>query len=164
MTSPQSNQPAPASSPANIDTLIIGWPDAQSNRHNVRVLCDLAALPLEKTVAVSLENGETQYFMPKDVICACIDDESNFLNYQADGQPVKHENIVNGVLESTDWGIVQCNDKAHIGPGKDFPSVEYVLANPDVMVDWMIDKFKEGRLDMWDSFSTGAFKKFLPAQ
>lgn len=69
-----------------------------------------------------------------------------------------HPNIVNGKTVSTDYGICQINDYYHIGPGKDFPSVDYVLTNPEACVRWMAQMFKAGKADMWVCHLRGMFK------
>ena len=127
----------------NIDTLRPDWTLPRNAYHNVRVLCDLSGLDLEE----------------KNIICSCIYQESQFLN-----TAICWNRDVHGNITSTDWGIVQCNDKYHIGPGKDFPSVQWVLANPQAMVQWMIDMMKQGRLDIWVSFSSGAYQHWLAAK
>lgn len=132
--------------PSNIDTLTT-WNTPDNCRHNVRVLCDLSGLSL----------------YDKNVITACVHEESDFMNYKSDGTPVKNENLnKDGSLSSTDWGIVEINDHYHIGPGKDFPSVDFVLANPQKCVQFMIDMFKAGKLALWSSYKTGAYLKYMP--
>lgn len=126
---------------SNPDVLLPDWSIAANAEHNVRVLCDLAGLTLYQ----------------KDVITACITVESNF-NINAE-----HQNMnVAGVVLSTDHGIVQVNDYYHIGPGKDFPSVQYVLDNPAICVNWMINKYKAGELDEWVSYTSGQYLKYMP--
>lgn len=119
---------------------IFSWSIPADAFHLTRVLCDDAGLS----------------FTNKNIICACIFQESRFL-IQA-----KNENLYNGKVVSTDWGICQVNDHYHIGPGKDFPSVQYVLDNPDKVVAWMISMSKHGLLKQWVSYSSGAFSKWLP--
>lgn len=102
--------------------------------HATRVLCDKAGLT----------------FYEKNVICACIYQESQFKN-----------EAVGKNSTSTDWGIVQVNDYWHIGKGRTFPSKAYVLDNPDKMVQWMIDMYKIGHLKLWVSYTSGAYKKWL---
>lgn len=131
----------------SIDTLE-PWTDPLSNRHNVRVLCDLAVLTLQA----------------KNIITACVEVESGFYNYLPNGSPITHKNYdQKGTLLSTDWGIVQINDYYHIGAGKDFPSAEYVMANPQKAVQFMIDMYKAGRLSLWVSYSSGEYLKYMPA-
>lgn len=132
-------------------------------KHSVRVICD--------------EEGLS--FADKNDLTACVRVESQFLNYHLTGpnvgQPVTHENFVimelkqpdgtiihQRVLSSTDWGIVQVNDHYHIGAGKDFATVSYVLANPDAAVRWMARLFKAGQKHLWSSYVSGAYKAYLP--
>ena len=136
-------QPAPT--PTNPDVLL-PWGNAADNRHNVRVLCDLAGMA----------------FSDKDILCAVVGGESGWLNYYADGKPVIHQNLnKDGSLSSTDWGICQINDYWHIGAGKDFPTVEYVLENPEAVVNWMIGMYKAGNIKDWDAYLSGNYKKYL---
>lgn len=124
----------------------IFWDTPKHCWHAVRVLCDQAGLLINE----------------KNLICACIYQESRFQNYLPDGAPVRNDNLAqDGSISSSDWGIAQVNDYYHIGRGKDFPSVDYVLGNPDAIVQWMIDMYKRGNLKLWSSFSTGAYKAWL---
>ena len=154
--------PSPSSPETpNPDTLL-PWGYASDNRHNIRVLCDLAGLSLTPTIPVTI-HGHTKLFTPKDIITACVQVESNFYNYYPNGKPVTHLNKrEDGTVSSTDWGICQINDRYHIGPNLDFPSVDYVLANPEKAVDYMIAMFKAGKLGLWVSYSSGAYIKNLP--
>lgn len=118
------------------------WSAPDNARHNVRVLCDRAGVNL--------------YW--KNIITACIARESGFDN---NVKPCENRDKT-GAVWSRDWGIVQCNDWFHIGPGKDFPSVAYVLANPEIMVNWMINYYKQhGHLNAWSSYTSGAYKRYL---
>jgi hypothetical protein len=138
--------PPPTPTPANPDVLTQDWTTRQGIYHNVRVLCDLAGLILDE----------------KNTICACIYQESTFYNYLPNGAPVKHENLnADGSLSSTDWGLCQINDYFHIGTGKDFPTVDYVLQNPKEVVEWMIEMYQSGDLAQWDSFKSGAYRQWL---
>lgn len=110
------------------------WDTQKHSYHSTRVLCDEMGLSLEE----------------KNLICACIYQESQFKN-----------SAVGRNSNTTDWGIVQVNDYYHIGAGKDFPSVEYVVNNPEKMVRWMIRCYKQGQLKMWASYSTGVYKHWL---
>lgn len=115
------------------------WDTTANARHSVRVICDEMGLTLAE----------------KNVITACIQQESNF-NNKAIGR-----NMKNGKLLSTDWGIVQINDYWHVGTGKKWASVQQILDNPDKAVKWMIQMYKQGNLKMWVSYSSGAYKKYL---
>lgn len=132
----------------NPDTLL-PWDDllgSDTNRHNVRVICDLVSLTYQQ----------------KEVLTACVKVESDFRTR------ITHANYTitaaNGVkhLSSTDYGIVQINDYWHIGVGKDFPSPEYVLDNPEACVRFMCNYYKaNGHLNAWVSFTSGAYKDWL---
>lgn len=130
----------------------------QNARHSTRVICDEEGLSLSHSVQVG-----NRWYMLKDIVCACIDVESGFRNYYQDGRPVKNLNLdANGKLKSTDWGICQINDYWHIGPNREFPSVEYVLENPEKIVRWMVQMARVGKLKLWVSYTSGAYRKFLP--
>lgn len=149
------------SSAPNPDTLV-PWGPQKANYHNTRVLCDLSGLSIEKTIEI---NGV--FYAPKDIICGCVYQESNFLNYYLEGpktgQPVIHKNLnKDGSISSIDYGIVQINDWFHIAPhGTPFPSTDYVMANPQACVQFMIDMYKEGQLSQWDSYLHGGFRQWL---
>lgn len=120
----------------------LAWDTRGNCSHSVRVLCDKSGLTVNE----------------KNIIWACVKQESNFLT-----NPKPNENMDDsGHVWSTDYGIVQINDYYHIGKGKDFPSVQCVLDNPQACVQWMIDMYKEGKLYMWSSYSTGAYLTHLP--
>ena len=116
------------------------WDNFANSRHSVRVICDEEKLTLQE----------------KNLICAVIQAESNFNNKAT----CKNKNK-DGIVTSTDWGVIQLNDKWHIGTGKSFASVEYVLSNPDIMVRWMIKMFRAGRLNLWVAFKNGSYKRYL---
>lgn len=141
---------------------VLRWDTPENARHSVRVLCDAAGLSLQPVVPVTFSNGETRMYRPKDIICACIMQESGFYNYLPNGQPTTHINRrEDGSIGSTDWGICQINDRYHIGPHLDFPSVDYVLKHPEAAVEFMINMYKAGKLDLWSSYKYGAYKKWL---
>lgn len=131
--------------PTNPD--VLGpWDSQKHNYHNVRVLCDLSGLSLEE----------------KNLICSCVYQESEFFNYLPNGNPVEHKNLnKDGSVSSTDFGIAQINDWWHVIEYKDFPSTEYILANPDKAIQFMIDKYKAGQLSQWSSYATGANRQWL---
>lgn len=126
--------------PIDPDSIVYPWDSPKHNYHNTRVLCDLAELTTEE----------------KNLICACIYRESGFNN-----DAVNHNKDKSGNILSTDFGICQINDYYHIGFEKDFPTVDYVLSNPDKAVSWMIDMYQHGMLKQWVSYSSGAYKQFL---
>lgn len=125
----------PVEPPTAPDKLLWGTP--KHAYHSTRVLCDEMGLTLEQ----------------KNLLCACIYQESQFLNTAVG----KNKN-------STDWGIAQVNDTKgwHIGPGLRFPSVQYVKDHPEECVRWMAGVLKQtGKLQPWASYTSGAYKQWL---
>lgn len=132
--------PAPQPNPIGVDVLYPTWDTPHNAYHNTRVLCDKAGLTLAE----------------KNLICACIFQESRF-----DINAVNDNKNAQGKVLSTDYSLCQVNDYYHIGNGKDFPSVQYVLSNPEVVVRWMITMYKHGLLKLWVSYSSKAYTKWL---
>lgn len=137
-TIPESSPIPPTQS--NPDILVTDWSLPSNAYHNTRVLCDLAGLTLDE----------------KNLICACVFQESQFKN-----TAVCRNKNAQGVVTSSDWGICQINDWYHIGIGKDFSTVDYVVANPDKCIQWMIAMYQHGMLKQWVSYSSGAYKQWL---
>ncbi len=112
--------------PANPDALL-PWTTTANCRHNCRALADLEGLSVaQKNMMSSVIHCESNY----NVNCV-------------------HPNIVSGKTVSTDFSICQINDYYHIGAGKDFPSVEYVMTNPEACVRWMCKMVKAGKINLW---------------
>lgn len=132
--------PMPEEPVPNLIETLTPWISPKNNYHNTRVLCDQAGLTVDQ----------------KNLICACIFQESRF-NIDA----INHNKDSQGNILSTDYSLIQVNDFYHIGMGKDFPNVAYVLANPDKQVEWMIHMYEIGLLKQWVSFSSGAYKQWL---
>lgn len=112
------------------------WSTRATARHSVRVICDEEGL----TVA------------QKNELCATVACESNFRTKITNQNKRK-----DGTVASTDWGIAQINDYYHIGKGKSFPSVEYVLDNPEAVIRWMCKQWKKGNAKLWVCFSKGMY-------
>jgi hypothetical protein len=136
--------PAPAPAPIIPTTLPVQptylWDTKENARHSVRLICDEEGLSV----------------LDKDDLTACVEVESDF-------RPLAiHHNIDRaGRMFSTDYGIVQVNDFWHIGPGKDFPSVDFVFTHPEACVRWMAKLFKAGKKNLWSSYNSGAYKQYL---
>lgn len=146
--------PEPAivpASPVVIAPDILQWDTPKHAYHSTRVLCDNAGLTLEKTVLV-----DGILYMPKDIICATIMGESEFNN-----KALNNNKNSQGVITSVDYGICQINSRYHIGAKLDFPSVQFVLENPDKAVQFMISMYKAGQIDMWCAHKNGWYKHFL---
>lgn len=116
------------------------WDTAINSRHSIRVICD------EEGLSVA----------DKNIITACIQQESQFNN-----AAINNNKNAAGEITSSDWGICQINDYFQMGKGKPFPSVQYVIDNPEKAVRWMVGMMKAGKLNLWSSYSTGAYKKWL---
>lgn len=136
--------PSPApSAPVepSVSDLYPDWNTQKHAYHNTRVICDRVGLTVEQ----------------KNILCACVWQESQFKNSAIN----KNKNS-KGVVTSTDWGIGQVNDYFHCGKGKTFPSVEYVLSNPDKVIEWMAGVLKStGKLQPWVSYTSGAYLRWL---
>lgn len=142
---PSQQMPVPAT-PVDPDSVVYPWDSQKHNWHNVRVLCDKAKLSVAD----------------KNIICACIYQESEFFNILPSGLPVTHKNMnAASELLSTDWGIAQINDYWHVKATPDFPSAEYIVAHPEEAVGYMIRCYKAGNIDLWSSYVSGAYKKWL---
>lgn len=137
--------PEPVAPPPPAPAPQYSWTTQKGAYKLTRIMCDDMGLTLTE----------------KNTVCACIYQESRFMNRYPNGKPVTNVNMVNGKPSSTDWGIVQVNDYYHIGPKKTFPSVEYVLDNPEKMVRWMIQCQQKGQLKLWSSYKFGHYKKWL---
>ena len=115
----------------------------------------------ESILAMCTQNGLDPIMIngvsASKVLVACVEVESNFEPHAI------HLNVnENGAVTSIDYGIVQVNDFWHIGPGKDFATPEAVLSNPTACIEWMVKMFLAGKQDLWTSYSSGAYLKFLP--
>lgn len=125
----------------NPDSYTFPWDTAPHMYHNVRVLCDEAGLNVEQ----------------KNILCACIYQESRFNN-----AAVNHNRSATGAILSTDYGLCQVNDYYHTAPtGTPFASVSDVIDNPSKVVSWMISMYQKGLLKQWVSYSSGAYAQWL---
>jgi len=135
--------PAPVEKPSDYLTTIVPWTSKKANFHNVRVICDQEGLTL----------------VQKNTLCACVYQESRFLTNPT---PNKNRDPETGEVWSTDYGIVQVNDHYNIGPGMPFPSVQYVLDNPEACVRWMAKHLKRtSGLSLWASWTSGVYREWL---
>ena len=137
--------PVDGPTPTNPDILLPDWSIVVAAHHNCRVIADLVGLT----------------YAQKEVLVACIFIESGFdinaihINYAYNSEGVRY-------VSSTDYSLVQVNDYWHIGAGKDFPSVEYVIVHPQEQVEWMANYYKaNGNLNLWDSYLNGSYKAHL---
>lgn len=115
------------------------WDTPKHIYHAVRVTCDLNDLSVAE----------------KNLLCECLYQESRFNN-----AAINHNRNSAGAVLSTDYGLCQINDYYHIGTGKDFPNVAFVIDNPDKVFEWMIGMYKHGMLKQWVSYSSGEYKQW----
>ena len=93
--------PIPRISNLEANKATIDFSTPQKAFKSTRVICDEMGLPLQK---IELVNG-VMYF-PKDIVCACTYQESQF-NNNAVG---RNKDPKTGKVWSTDWGLAQVND------------------------------------------------------
>lgn len=116
------------------------WDTPENARHSVRVICDEEGLsPGQKNLMSSVIHCESGY----DVNCV---------------HPNKSPTT--GKVMSTDYGICQINDFYHIGPNKDFPTVDYVMHNPAACVRWMCKMVLAGKINLWVCYSRNLYKQY----
>ena len=132
---------APEAPTANVDTPKYDWGTPTSSRLAVRQICDEEGLTVDQK-----------------------DDMSKIIHCES-GYNVKtvHPNLdKNGNVSTTDYSICQINDYWHIGAGKDFPSVDYVMHNPEAVVRWMCGMIKAGKRNLWVCASSGLCERYTP--
>ncbi len=110
----------------------------------------------QSIMALCLNSGLSQELA--QVLVACIHVESDFDQYA-----IHLNDEMDGSVSTIDYGICQVNDYFHIGTGKDFSTPEEVLSNPKACIEWMINLFKQGKMNLWMSYTSGAYKRYLPA-
>ena len=116
------------------------WSTPEKVRKSFRMICDEEGMTVEQ----------------KNLMCQVIHCESGF-NPQC-----VHPNLVDGKVSSVDYSTFQINSYWHIGKGKDFPSVEYVMTHQEEVARWMCKMVKAGKLNLWVCFSGGFFKNYTP--
>ena len=115
------------------------WSTPTAARHSCRVIAD------EEKLTVAQKN-----LMSQVIHC-----ESGYNN------KATHPNLnTHGLVTSTHFGIAQINDHYHIGQGKTFPSVEYVMENPEAVIRWMCKMVKTGKINLWICFTAGMYKNY----
>ena len=119
----------------------LAWGDPIAARHSCRVVMD----------SFNLSWAE------KGLLCSVIAEESGFKN-----TAVNYNRRADGTVSSTDYGICQINDKYHVGPSLDFPSVEYVVAHPEEAVAFMVRMYRAGQIKLWCAYQNGGYLKHMP--
>ncbi len=112
------------------------WITSEQARHSVRVICDEEGLTTEE----------------KNTLCATVGGESEWMP-GAIGKPNSDG--------TRDYGICQVNTHYWIGPGKIFPSTDYVLTHPEECIRWMCKQWKMGHRNWWVAYKNGRYKQFL---
>jgi hypothetical protein len=110
------------------------WDTPEQARHSARVIMDEYGLS----------------WATKNLLCAIIKAESGFNIHAVNHNP-----------HSSDFGIVQMNDRLWIGPGKYFSSVEEVYNNPAKSVRFLVDAYIKNRLGWWMAYTNGSYRRFL---
>lgn len=87
----------------------------------------------------------------KDLLDAIIDAESGF------NTTASHRDT-NG---TTDYGLVQMNDKYWIGEGKYFSSIEEVENSPEKSIRFLVESYQTGHLSRWSTYNDGTYLRFL---
>lgn len=113
------------------------WSTSEAVRHSIRVICDEEGLTL----------------VEKNNLSATIHCESGYKN-------IIHPNMVNGTVSTTDYGFFQINDWWHIGKGKDFPTYQYVLDNPEAVCRWVCHQWKAGNAKAWVCYAKGMYLNY----
>lgn len=142
---PQKPVQSPSAVPPALD---FSTPEAA--HHSTRVLADELGMTLKE----------------KDDFCKVMRCESGFNNKLTHPNYIEKLNKETGIKEkilaSTDYGLCQINDKYHIGAGKDFPSVDYVMNNPEICARWAIKLCLAGQWDLWVCHKKGLYLKEQP--
>ncbi len=112
------------------------WNTPDRARHSVRVICDEEGLTTEE----------------KNTLCATVGGESGWIP-EAVG-PLNKDG-------TRDYGICQINSHYWIGPGKFFPTTDYVIDNPEACIRWMCKQWKMGYRNWWIAYKNSRYKSFL---
>lgn len=136
-TLPSPPEPQPEVEPAAPPRFL--WATPAEAKVSVRAICKEEGLSAEQT----------------NTLVATVAAESGFKNTAV------NYNKRDGKTVSTDWGICQINDYWHCGPGKSFPSVQYVKDNPEQVVRWMCRQWKAGNRHLWIAYKNGLYKQYL---
>lgn len=127
----QPTPPAPEPSPPQKYL----WDTTANVRHSIRVICDEEGLTVEQ----------------KNTLCATIECESGFK------LDARHDNIVNGKVTSTDWGVCQWNSYYH---GKEITPDEAVH-NPEKAVRLMCHYWKRDERKLWVCYLKGMYEQYM---
>ena len=131
----------PPKTPQNAPTEVLppkyDWSTPEAARHAIRTICDEEGLTVKQ----------------KNDLSATVHCESGYKN-------LIHPNMVNGKVSTTDFGYFMINDWWHIGKGKDFPSTDYVMQNPEAVCRWMCRQWKAGNAKAWVCYQKGMYLSY----
>ncbi|GIW23163.1 MAG: hypothetical protein KatS3mg068_2170 [Candidatus Sericytochromatia bacterium] len=104
-----------------------------------------------KVIKVALVSKARQMGIPENVALGIAGNESEWRMWSDvdKGIVVQGKNIRNGVLKSTDWGVMQINDKAH---PKAFPRAKYDL---EYNIDYALNLLAKKRINIKGSLGLG---------
>lgn len=146
------NQPTPPIVPTPDLDALLPWNTQENCRHNVRAIADLEGLTVAQKDDFSRTlHCESDY----DNTVVMFNCEHGFV------RSTQYNPQIHGQVLSKDIGICQINSYWHIGPGKDFPSEDYVLQNPEAVVRWSAQVFKISP-QTWVCRAKGAYIHYSP--
>lgn len=155
--------PAPTTPPPVIiepmpTTTEYDWFTPAGAYKNTRKMCDDLGLSYAKNIYVKYPQGGGGYHSKKDILVACIYQESGF----------KHDAIGRVNSNGTrDYGLCQYNDgklkgvPLWIGIGAAFRDIQEVLTNPKKNARIMIQTWLAGHPDWWSSYKYNDYQKHL---
>lgn len=139
------------------------WDTKENIRHSCRVICDEEGLAVsDKNDMVATIQAESGFNLTIKNLNGKwknkLDENGNQIYDKQTGVPIREY-----VVLSTDWGLCQINDYWNIGAGKPFPSVDFVLNNPEKVVRWMCGEWKRGEFSKqkWIAYKNGSYKNYL---
>jgi hypothetical protein len=141
----------PMNTPAPDPMTTLGpWDTPTNCRHNIRVIADQEGMTTQQkndfSSTLHCESGWDNTI----VMYNCV---NGFV------RSTKYDATIHGAILSKDVGICQINTYWHIGPGKDFPSEDYVLQNPEAVVRWAARVFKNSP-NTWVCYSKGMYQSY----
>jgi hypothetical protein len=88
--------------------------DSESEKRAAETRQNSAENPSSKQIRTLLESSAKKHGVPREIVLAIAWHESGWKHYDDDGSIVSRENFnKKGTHVSTDWGIMQINDRAH---------------------------------------------------
>lgn len=135
--------------PTDPDALL-PWTTPENCRHNARAIADLEGLTEQQKDDFSKTFHCESGWDNTIVMYNC---ERGFVRSTA------YDAAIHGAILSKDIGFFQINSYWHVGPGKDFPSEDYVLQNPTEVGHWSAKQFKANPR-IWVCYSKGMYAHY----